>query len=60
MTHIILSNKIDLKTIILIDKETARDPINQIVKEKVQRYKSMDEERRKVPKDMDKFNDQVD
>ena len=57
MTHIILSNKIDLKTIILIDKETARDPINQIVKEKVQRIKSMDDERRKAKEDMDQFND---
>ena len=41
-----------MKAIILTDKETARDPINLIVKEKVQQKESMDEERRTAPKEM--------
>lgn len=35
MSYIVLSNKIDLKEIILLEKETARDSINQIVQDKI-------------------------
>ena len=59
MTHIILSNKINMKAIILTDKETARDKINRIVKEKMSHKECMNDDVRKAYKEIIQFNDQV-
>jgi len=40
MTHIILSNKIDMRKITLVDREKARESIDKVVKDKIDQSKS--------------------
>jgi len=40
MTHIILSNRIDMSYIIKVDKEKARESIDKVVKDKIDQSKS--------------------
>jgi len=46
ITHIILSNKINMEQIIIVEREKARDAINQIVKEKLQQKELLMKESR--------------
>jgi len=46
ITHIILSNKINMEQIIIVEREKARESINQIVKEKLQQKELLMKESR--------------
>ena len=46
ITHVILSNKINMEQIIIVEREKAREAINQIVKEKLQQKELLMKESR--------------
>jgi len=51
ITHMILSNKINMTAITLVDKELARDKINKIVADKIKEKETTIEDSRKVLND---------